>query len=761
MKIARQNKIGKYFSHILFSYFCFILVSLISAVVIYQISYRQMIQQTSRSDYAAFEQFYKIIDQELNNAANKVDGLQRDPDLLNLLDEEFTNGGISPYSSYLVKRKMQMISNSNLTDLFIYLPQSDRIISGYYATLSAKYYFSTYYNQMSYSDSFFTVDEPRELLPITTSMGQKTVAIRMPIFISTYYSGKNMTYSVFSVLNPTRIKENMDYLEQSTSGNIMILNSDNQVLIRSSLLSEIDPSAISLEEGIQQTTLNGLRYAVFVKSSTVTTYRYVSFIPLAAMNQSLSFFRLYSIINVISVFLFGIILAFLLTKVNYKPVARLLESAVSLNDKEHFTGAEEFKYLEDSIKTAISDKTRYTSDLSEFRQARKYNLVLNLINGIVPAGSTADHLFAELGESLLSEQFAVMLFDIEEWNDNIFSKDSVDERPMLSKIILPNVIEELCNEKNKGFVVNINSDRFVCIVNLSVGTSCSDLKAIAEHSLRFLNDVMGILCTAGIGNCYGTLKEIRSSYNEALRAEEYKIVLGTGQVLCYQDLFALATTDRFLQDSSIRMMLMQGIKDDNADCSQVYHNIFTHCFSSKLPGTPESARGFIFDLCVQANDILSELDTQNNVALSDYHFDLNIETYKTIDNFRDYFIHRMQEIRQVYRERHSVKILGQSIQEFIESHYADMNLGVNEIGRQFNFTPAYCSKIFRQETNQGITESISAVRIKKACEKLIETDDNLDTIAQRCGFTSSAVFIRSFKKICGITPGSYRKIMRK
>ena len=36
----------------------------------------------------------------------------------------------------------------------------------------------------------------------------------------------------------------------------------------------------------------------------------------------------------------------------------------------------------------------------------------------------------------------------------------------------------------------------------------------------------------------------------------------------------------------------------------------------------------------------------------------------------------------------------------------------------------------------------------------------MEKIAEDCGFNSSTVFIRNFKKLCGTTPGSYRKLMQ-
>ena len=759
MKEIESRKKGRYFSHILLSYLCFVLISLFSTVLLYQISYRRLIEQTTHSDYAVFEQFYQIMDQELSNASDKTTELGKDYyNMLRWLNEDHA-GGISSYSRYMVRQRLKTFSNNSLCDLFIYLPNSNKIISGYYSALSPEDYFFTYYQKQYNYQPLLQANLTRELVSINNTRGQETIALKSIIYSGSYSS--STLFPVVCVLNPNHVLERMNYLEQSTGGNVMIVDSDNQVIVRSSLLSDLDPTGLELPVGTQQMEINGQKYMVFVNASTIVSCKYVSFVPLSTMEQSLSYFQLYSIINIFSLCIFGLLLAFLLTQVNYKPIAHLMESVFSLNDKKPLPGTEEFEYLEDSIKNAITEKIRYTNSLAQFRQVQRYGLISNLTNGIVPANSVSQNLFAEIGEMLISDRFAVMLYTIEEWNDNVFSRDSIDERPMLSRIILPNVIEELCNEKNRGFVINARTDQFTCVVNMADTTTTEDLLAIANKSLNFLTNEMGILCTVGIGNVYTTLKDIRASFNEARRAQEYKVIFGLGEAFCYCSLPVVSASYNFSPDLSTRLVLLQCVKDETMNINQVYDEIFSACFSGHQPGTPEAARSFILDMCVQANSILADLDTQSDRLLSNHQFDLSIETYKTIENFREYFNRRMQDIRQEYLEHHIVKSLGQNILEYIDTHYNDINLGVNEIGSYFDLSPAYCSKIFRQETNQSLLESINNTRIKKSCEQLLNTNDNLDSIAQDCGFTSSTVFIRNFKKVYGVTPGNYRKLMKK
>ena len=591
------------------------------------------------------------------------------------------------------------------------------------------------------------------LYPLTQISGRETLALKTFVFAPN-------TYPVICVLNPSSLQEQISYLEQNTGGNILVTDFDGNVLLRSSQLSDVDVTGLSLQDGSQQIKLDGRTYIAFRQTSTVAACRYISLIPIEAMEQSLSYFSLYTAVNIGVIFLFGILLAFLLSRYNYRPVSQLVKSATLLGGAKEPQEDSEFHYIETIMENAITEKKQYLSNLSQLQKVQRFNCILNLINGSIPPTATAESVFADIGESLISRRFAVILFRIEDWNDEIFSQNFADERPMLAKIILPNVVEELYNEKNRGYVIHTEHDQFTCLVNLAPETDIEDLRSIARHALDFLWKQMGISCTAGIGTLCENLREIRLSYNAARRAEEYKIIAGTGQVLCYQDLTPTAGSYEFVPASASRVLLAQCIKDSGTSPEAVFDEIYARCFGDRGVTTPEIARSFIFDLCTHANELLVEFNDQSDAIPAEHLFDLNIETYKSMDGFREYFIRRMTDIRREYAERHPVKGLGVRIREFIEENYNDVNLGVIEIGAHFQLFPPYCSRIFRQETNQSIPEAICAVRIRHACRQLTESRDSMEKIAENCGFNSSTVFIRNFKKLCGTTPGSYRKLMQ-
>lgn len=748
-KLPRKS----FFTRILVSYLCFILISLISSAMIYRLASTRLIEKTTSSDYAAFRQFYAVVDQELRNAADKVTELSQDYSGFLTLLEKASAKSASGYTSYQIRQRLRMVASNSLGDMFVYLPNDQKVVSGCYSVLSVSDYFRTYYiGEVDY-EALFQTEGLYTLSPLKMNLDRETLALKAFVFTP-------KTYPVICVLNPNSLQEQISYLEQNTGGNILVTDFDGNVLLRSSLLSDVDVTGLSLQDGIQRITLDGRIFIAFRQTSTVAACRYISLIPIEAMEQSLSYFSLYTALNIIVICLFGVLLAFLLSRYNYRPVSQLVKSAALLGGTKQPQVDGEFHYIETIMENAITEKKQYLSNLSEIQQVRRFNGILNLINGSIPPKATLESVFSDIGKPLISHRFAVIFFRIEDWNDEIFSQSFADERPMLAKIILPNVVEELYNEKDRGYVIHTEHNQFICLVNLAAETDLEDLQNIAQHALDFLWEQMGISCTAGIGTLCENIREIRLSYNAARRAEEYKIIAGTGQVLCYQDLTPTAGAYEFVSAAAIRMLLTHYVKDGNASPDEVFDEIYARCFGDRGVTTPEIARSFIFDLCTQVNELLSELNDQSGSVPPEHLFDLNIETYKSLDGFREYFIRRMTDVRREYSEHHPVKGLGLRIREFIEENYGNVNLGVNEIGAHFQLSPSYCSKIFRQETNQGIPEAICAVRINHACHQLTDSQNSLEQIADNCGFSSSTVFIRSFKKLCGVTPGSYRKLMQ-
>lgn len=67
------------------------------------------------------------------------------------------------------------------------------------------------------------------------------------------------------------------------------------------------------------------------------------------------------------------------------------------------------------------------------------------------------------------------------------------------------------------------------------------------------------------------------------------------------------------------------------------------------------------------------------------------------------------------------------------------------------------NRFFKQGTGFSLIEYINLMRVGKACELLIGTNNKISDISHECGFNNLSNFNRIFKRVKELTPNEYRK----
>lgn len=97
------------------------------------------------------------------------------------------------------------------------------------------------------------------------------------------------------------------------------------------------------------------------------------------------------------------------------------------------------------------------------------------------------------------------------------------------------------------------------------------------------------------------------------------------------------------------------------------------------------------------------------------------------------------------------------IEAAIDRHYAQ-KLTLNKVSQLAGVHPMHLSRQFPKYFSLGFHYYIRKVKIEKATLLLAE-DCPLYEIARRCGFTDPSHFNRCFRRIKGMNPSAYRKLI--
>ena len=114
---------------------------------------------------------------------------------------------------------------------------------------------------------------------------------------------------------------------------------------------------------------------------------------------------------------------------------------------------------------------------------------------------------------------------------------------------------------------------------------------------------------------------------------------------------------------------------------------------------------------------------------------------------------RLQESNGVYLAKNTV--LQPAIDLVFENKERHIDLGT--LATVTNVSPSHLSRLLKEEFDEPFSKIYGKLKVYWAQQLLETTDWSIGEISDALGYVEPSYFVRSFKKITGITPLNYRK----
>jgi two-component system response regulator YesN len=96
--------------------------------------------------------------------------------------------------------------------------------------------------------------------------------------------------------------------------------------------------------------------------------------------------------------------------------------------------------------------------------------------------------------------------------------------------------------------------------------------------------------------------------------------------------------------------------------------------------------------------------------------------------------------------------LSKKIIAYIDKHYSDPELTVNQLANLFQLNPSYMGSVFKKVNNESLLQYITMIRME-ASKKLLESNQyKISDIAELVGYTDAFYYSKRFKKMFGYSP---------
>lgn len=332
-------------------------------------------------------------------------------------------------------------------------------------------------------------------------------------------------------------------------------------------------------------------------------------------------------------------------------------------------------------------------------------------------------------------------YGIEEINETLIKETSV----LMDKIL----------GKNRSILMSMSTDMLGLCLYVP-----SDLETSRTETIRIcetLKESLSILSNfnMGIGRSYTGLKELKSSYHEAMTAVEYASSIEGGQVIHISDIQDEESRREYPLKEKHAFLAAIRIGDQQKAIEQLHQLMSRLHYGSKTENLLKVRIYELLGTMVEAA-IDGGGDVDDLLKLSKKLFAESMLIRGQVQT-EEWLKSRTEEIIGIVSHSHSSR--SQNIilkaKTYIEKHYAEA-ISVKDVAEEVCISESYFKSVFKKISGYSYSEYLTNIRIDHAKKLLDTTDKSITEIALDVGYQTPNSFSSLFKRETGKTPTQYK-----
>ncbi len=97
------------------------------------------------------------------------------------------------------------------------------------------------------------------------------------------------------------------------------------------------------------------------------------------------------------------------------------------------------------------------------------------------------------------------------------------------------------------------------------------------------------------------------------------------------------------------------------------------------------------------------------------------------------------------------------LMDYVEEKF-DRDINLSIVADKLGYTLNYLSCYFKQMMGINFTDYLNRKKVEYAKALLTTTSSTVKQVTEKTGFNSVALFIKTFEKYEGVTPGEFKKL---
>jgi AraC-like DNA-binding protein len=550
---------------------------------------------------------------------------------------------------------------------------------------------------------------------------------------------------------------------------IMIFDSDRKLIVNEGRLSSavIDETRQAVFEssdraltGQLNLSLESADYTVTYRTSDYNGWVYVSAVTLNELNRQSKEIGWFTLLICLILLVLFICITWIWSRKLYTPILDMYNLiATHTSEKPQDKAVGQVRYIGDQLLRLIFTKSELESKLHRHMGQSKTLFMVRLLQGHLREEDITRNLSAfGVKKQLEGKAFAVLALQIKSLDPERYSSSDQD----LLMFAINNMVEEIIPEEKRLYPILFGQSQVTLVISdeSSREQFIQELFSIAQHIKDTVRGYLNVEVCLGISNPFGLWKDTPHAYEEGLEALRYGIRLQEEDTLFFGDL----GEDHGLHYAfpfSLEEELIDAIKQVDKD--RVNHSL-RRFLEVTFPSQAGGTNSYSFALIRLLIDLLGLMQSlgikavrsegEEQQSLFDQLFHL-----KSVPEGEAWFHETiidpmMSHITDRTESRH--QLITKRMVQMIHDEF-ETDLSIETCAERLHYNSNYLNTLFRKEMDVPFGAYLAQYRHQMAKTWLIETSMTVKEISERLRYNNSQNFIRSFRKLEGITPGKFKE----
>jgi len=486
-------------------------------------------------------------------------------------------------------------------------------------------------------------------------------------------------------------------------------------------------------------------------------WTYTAGIPKAAvMHEAHAIRRTTAIVAVTTLFV-GLAVCLLLAYRNSAPLHRLVAVIREQAGQDPLRNKSEYDFIHGNISELMTTNKKLQEEVDRQLPLLQDNFLKRLLRGEFPSAKEMEAMADQVGIKLGASIGYACVIRVNGYGGED-SKEILDEL-QAARLIIAQALPQL--RLHRYHLTYWDADKIALLLMYEEEPDETELSRL-ERGFGTLRAAMEtdyrMTISVAMGRLFRDWSDIGLSFDEARQALDGLSRKDGQAVLWYHMLPLESHTYYYPIDMELRLLkvLKSG---ESSEAKRLLSQIFGMNFAERLLAS-EMAQQLITELKGTLLKMFNQKTFRNvdkfsalkerilHVKWSEHVDEMQRELEEAIEAFCEAY--------QEEREESDHETIHQVI-EVIEKIYMESDLNLYRVAEAVGRPEKVLSRLFKEKTNENLSDYIEKVRINKAVELLTNTKLTIDDIAGQTGYNSAHSFRRAFKRLTGLSPSLYRK----